>query len=69
MYETEGEFLNNYDPDKFEKLSMTADILVFSISDEPQTNYRKTNKNYMSILLVKRDDHPFKGKWCLPGDS
>jgi ADP-ribose pyrophosphatase YjhB (NUDIX family) len=21
----------------------------------------------MSILLVKRDDYPYKGKWCLPG--
>ena len=66
-YTSEEEFLKNYDSDCFEKLSMTTDILVVSISDEPTTNYRKTNKKYMSILLVKRDDYPFKDKWCLPG--
>ena len=36
-------------------------------SDEEVANYRKSSKKYMSVLLVKRDDYPFKGKWCLPG--
>jgi len=67
MYKTEQEFLKNYNSDKFEKLSMTADILIFSVSNEESTNYRKTDKKKMSILLVKRDNYPFKDKWCLPG--
>lgn len=67
MYHSEEEFLKNYNSDEFEKLSMTTDILVVSISDEPTTNYRKTSKKHMSILLVKRKDYPFKDKWCLPG--
>lgn len=67
MYKTEQDFLKDYDSSNFEKLSMTTDILVFSVSDEIQTNYRKTNKKYMSILLVKRKNYPFKDKWCLPG--
>lgn len=67
MYHTEEEFLKNYNPNAFDKLSMTVDILVISISDEATTNYRKTNKKHMSILLVKRTDYPFKDKWCLPG--
>ena len=67
MYKNEEEFLKNYNSDIFEKLSMTTDILVVSISDEPVTNYRKTSKKHMSILMVKRDDYPFKDKWCLPG--
>ncbi len=67
MYNSEEEFLKNYDSSPFEKLSMTTDILIVSISDEPHTNYRKTDKKHMSILLVKRDDYPFKDKWCLPG--
>lgn len=67
MYKSEEEFLKAYNPDQFEKLSMTTDILIFSISDEVQSNYRKSNKKYMSVLLVKRDDYPFKDKWCLPG--
>lgn len=66
-YRSEEEFLKDYNPDEFEKLSMTTDILILSVSDEAQSNYRKTNKKYMSVLLVKRDDYPFKDKWCLPG--
>ena len=66
-YNSEEEFLRNYNPDEFEKLSMTADILVFSVSNEEVDNYRKTDKKKMSILLVKRDNYPFKDKWCLPG--
>ena len=66
-YKTEEEFLKDYDPKAFDQLSMTADILLISVSDQEQTNYRKTSKKKMSILLVKRDDFPYKGKWCLPG--
>ena len=66
-YKNEEEFLKDYDPNKFDRLSMTTDILIFSVSDEIQNNYRKLNKKYFSILLVKRDTHPFKDKWCLPG--
>ena len=67
MYNSEEEFLKNYDSSKFEKLSLTTDILIISISDEKVDNYRKTSKKNMSILLVKRNDYPFKDKWCLPG--
>ena len=66
-YKSEKEFLEAYDSSAFEKLSMTTDILILSISDEEQANYRKTSKKHMSVLLVKRDDYPFKDKWCLPG--
>ncbi|MBR3898475.1 MAG: NUDIX hydrolase [Bacilli bacterium] len=67
MYSTEEEFLKNYNPDEFEKLSMTTDIMILSVSDQEVSNYRKTSKKMMSILLVKRDDFPYKNKWCLPG--
>jgi len=67
VYNSEEEFLKDYDSSKFEKLSMTADILVISVSNEEVDNYRKTDKKKMSVLLVKRDNYPFKDKWCLPG--
>lgn len=67
IYNSEEEFLKDYDSSKFEKLSMTTDVLIFSVSNEESTNYRKTDKKKMSILLVKRDNYPFKDKWCLPG--
>lgn len=66
-YVSEDEFLKDYDPSKFDRLSLTTDILIFSVSDGLQENYRKLNKKYFSILLVKRDNYPFKDKWCLPG--
>lgn len=66
-YKTEAEFLKNYNSDEFEKLSLTTDILIFSVSSEESNNYRKTDTKKMSILLVKRDNYPFKDKWCLPG--
>lgn len=66
-FRSEEEFLKNYDSSMFEKLSMTADILLLSVSDQEQANYRKTSTKMMSILLAKRDDYPFKGKWCVPG--
>lgn len=66
-YQTEEEFLKHYDPKQFDQLSMTADILLISVSNHKRKNYRKTSKKAMSILLVKRTDFPFKGKWCLPG--
>ena len=66
-YQTEEEFLKDYDSSIYEKLSMTADILIVSVSSKNSTNYRKTDKKMMSILLVKRNEYPSKGKWCLPG--
>ena len=67
VYHSEEEFLRNYNPDEYEKLSVTVDILIFSVSSEETINYRKTDKKKMSILLVKRENYPFKDKWCLPG--
>ena len=67
IYKSEEEFLKNYDPNQFERLSLTTDILIVSVSDVASTNYRKSDQKNMSILLVKRNDYPFKDKWCLPG--
>ena len=67
MYSSEEEFLAHYDPNKYERLSMSTDILIFSVSDVIKDNYRKVNDKIMSILLVKRDNYPYKDRWCLPG--
>ena len=67
MYKTEEEFLKNYNVKEFDQLSMTTDILLISVSEEDTDNYRKNTSKKMSILLVKRDDYPYKDKWCLPG--
>ena len=66
-YKSEEEFLKDYNPNDYSLLSLTTDILIFSVSDELQSNYRKLNNKKFSVLLVKRDTYPFKDKWCLPG--
>ncbi len=66
-YSSEKEFLKAYNPDEYKRLSMTTDILLFSVSDVAQENDRKTSEKAMSILLVKRKTYPYKDKWCVPG--
>ena len=46
MYKSEKEFLEAYNPEEFDRLSITTDILLLSISDEETANYRKTSKKH-----------------------
>lgn len=52
---TEEEFLKNYNPDKYKKPSLTADILII------------TEEEKRKILLIRRGNHPCRGKWAVPG--
>lgn len=45
-----------YDLSKFERPSVTVDVLIFTIKNER-----------LQILLVKRGIEPFKNSWALPG--
>lgn len=66
-YTSDEEFIKNYRSDDYEKMSITTDITLFSVSDIKKENYRRKNKKCFSILLVKRNRAPFMNKWCLPG--
>lgn len=46
----------NYDVTKFDRPSVTVDIVIFTVKD-----------NDLKVLLVKRDIEPFQGMWALPG--
>lgn len=48
--------IKGYDASKFDRPSVTVDVLIFTIKDKK-----------LQILLVKRDIEPFKGVWALPG--
>lgn len=46
----------NYDATKFERPSVTVDVVIFSLVD-----------NDLQVLLVKRKYPPFAGIWAIPG--
>lgn len=64
---TEQQFLAAYDASRFERPSVTVDMLVFTVTDVQEDNYRKLPQKELRVLLIKRSDHPFIGQWALPG--
>ena len=66
-YNSEEEFLKDYNPSDYPSFGVATDILVFGISSVDHSNYKKLDSKQMSVLLVKRDTYPYKDKWCLPG--
>jgi len=59
---TEAEFLAAYDPSKYDRPSVTADTLLFTLADGGEMPGK-----CLQLLLIKRGDHPFIGQWALPG--
>lgn len=60
-------FLSAYSTDKYEKPSLATDIAFFSLKTGKDENYRKADSKKLSILLIKRGEHPFMNHWALPG--
>jgi 8-oxo-dGTP diphosphatase len=52
----EARFLAGYDPNAYERLSVAVDIALISAFDGD-----------LYTLLTRRDEHPFKDRWSLPG--
>ncbi|MZK51904.1 NUDIX hydrolase [Clostridium beijerinckii] len=63
----EREFLSEYDVNIYDRPSVTNDIIIFTTGDRIEENSRKVPKKGMQVLLIKRDDYPYKGKWAIPG--
>ncbi|MEN6315335.1 MAG: NUDIX domain-containing protein [Clostridiaceae bacterium] len=64
---SEEQFLATYDASKFERPSVTVDMLIFTVTDEEKKNYRKLPEKVIRLLMIKRGDHPYIGQWALPG--
>lgn len=64
---TEREFLEQYRAGDYERPSMAADMVIFTVTKTETDNYRKLPEKELRILLIRRGGHPFLGKWALPG--
>lgn len=63
----EEAFLSSYNMDDYDRPSVTTDIVAFKIRSVTGDTYRHNSKSTLSILLVKRGEHPYKDMWALPG--
>lgn len=52
----EEKFLEQYRPGAFARPSVTVDLCIFTVIDR-----------LLHVLVVRRNEHPFKGRWALPG--
>ena len=56
MSTDQSAFLKAYNPENYERPSVTVDLVIFTVVDSD-----------LKVLLIKRSEHPFKGVWALPG--
>jgi 8-oxo-dGTP diphosphatase len=54
--ESEEAFLAAYDPSRFERPSVAVDVALLAAFD-----------GALTTLAIRRAEHPFKGRWALPG--
>lgn len=52
----EERFLKDYDPTKYRNPAVAADTALFAVDEAG-----------LSVLLIKRGNYPYKGRWALPG--
>ncbi len=64
---SEKEFLSSYDINSYSRPSIATDIALFSTFAKASKHHRKDAEPELSILLIKRGEHPFKDSWALPG--
>lgn len=61
-------FLSAYNIEDYDRPSVTTDIVAFSMKNVMDENWRKDRKeSHLSVLLIKRGDHPYMNHWAIPG--
>lgn len=61
--QTEEEFLASYSIEEYDRPSVTTDVVALTARSENKTS----SEHKLSLLMIKRGEHPFLGKWALPG--
>lgn len=68
MCEEEKKYLEQYDMARYERPSLATDMAIFSVMEAAEAeNFRKLPKKALKLLLVCREEYPYKGNWALPG--
>ena len=57
----------DYDITKYDRPSVAADIVVFTVRRSDSESYRHLSNPVLSVLLVKRTEEPFENMIALPG--
>ena len=60
-------FLSSYNIEDYDRPSIATDIAVFTMYGEEAECHRKDAEPRLSVLLIKRGEHPYMNKWALPG--
>ena len=55
--QTLAEFLAAYDENKYRRPSVTVDMVVLTLNERGE----------LCVMLIRRRNHPFIGRWALPG--
>ena len=64
---TEAEFLASYRSGDYPRPSVATDMVIFTVMDQKEENYRKLPEKELCLLMIKRGGHPYLGCWALPG--
>lgn len=68
MSDEEKEFLAGYDLTKYDRPSVAADVVVFSVMrDDECEDARRLQEKRLKILLIRRGGFPYIGSWAMPG--
>ena len=68
MRDEEKEFLAGHDLTKYDRPSVAADVVVFSVmKDDECEDVRRLQEKKLKILLIRRGGFPYKGSWAMPG--
>lgn len=64
---TEREFLKQYKLEDYPRPSVTTDMVIFTVGELAEDNFRKLPEKEFRLLLIRRGVHPYLGQWALPG--
>ena len=64
---TEREFLEQYRAGDYERPSVAADMVIFTVADAAADEGPGAGAKELRLLLIRRGGHPCLDKWALPG--